>query len=391
LKTEKHFISYSRVDSTDFVDKLATDLKANGINVWLDQQDIRGGVVWDIAIQNALEAADSMLIVLSKTSVNSPNVLDEVSYALKNGKRVIPILKDDCKIPFRLDRIQYIDFRRNYQQALAALVRTLDEDVVIKPQPVIKPKKKIVPYVLVGLVIVSMIIFFAATQSNSNKGADEGTIAGGSDTAVAIVDSPQVKQNPPETPLETPAEIPPVFNPDPGVTVANEPAADKGVVLFSNGVYKGRYELVGANIVISITAPGAFPSIIFDVNVNKAVDANVDRSYGIEGGSRDGLCAQYLLDGNSSTGCGRAPSAATLQLNGDEFVYTIPLNEVKEGSKSRMITFIVSIYNNQSGYSFFPTSTNLRDFNKMYTVNLLRSVRLNQAVLQNMRSRTIIQ
>jgi len=36
--------------------------------------------------------------------------MDEVSYALEKGKHVIPILIKECQIPFRLKRLQYINF-----------------------------------------------------------------------------------------------------------------------------------------------------------------------------------------------------------------------------------------------------------------------------------------
>ena len=41
----KVFISYSRTDS-DFAIKLGKDLKARGINIWLDKLDIKPGEIW---------------------------------------------------------------------------------------------------------------------------------------------------------------------------------------------------------------------------------------------------------------------------------------------------------------------------------------------------------
>ena len=50
------FVSYSREDS-EFVLRLARDLKAAGANVWLDQLDIQPGHAWDSMIESALIAA----------------------------------------------------------------------------------------------------------------------------------------------------------------------------------------------------------------------------------------------------------------------------------------------------------------------------------------------
>ena len=118
------FFSYSRQDS-EFVLKLARDLRTAGAEVWLDQIDIDPGERWDSAVEKALANSSRMLVVLSPASVESTNVMDEVSFALEENKRVIPVLHRDCKIPFRLRRLQYIDARVEYDKGLAELVRML--------------------------------------------------------------------------------------------------------------------------------------------------------------------------------------------------------------------------------------------------------------------------
>lgn len=118
------FFSYSREDS-EFVLRMAGDLKATGANVWLDQIDILPGQRWDDAVERALADCPRMLVVLSPASVHSMNVMDEVSFALEKGKTVIPILHRECVIPFRLRRVQYIDLRRDYDHGLAELLKIL--------------------------------------------------------------------------------------------------------------------------------------------------------------------------------------------------------------------------------------------------------------------------
>jgi hypothetical protein len=118
------FFSYSREDS-DFAFRLAGDLKAAGASVWLDQLDIIPGQRWDRAVEAALANCMRMLVILSPASVNSINVMDEVSFALEEEKTVIPVIHKDCTIPFRLRRVQYVDFRHDYARGLKELVRTL--------------------------------------------------------------------------------------------------------------------------------------------------------------------------------------------------------------------------------------------------------------------------
>ena len=118
------FFSYSREDS-EFALRLAADLKAAGAAVWIDQLDIGPGQLWDRAVQNALESCPSVLIILSPASVNSDNVMDEISFALDQKKTLIPVLYRDCDIPFRLRRFQHLDFRTEYERMLQELRKCL--------------------------------------------------------------------------------------------------------------------------------------------------------------------------------------------------------------------------------------------------------------------------
>jgi TIR domain len=120
----KYFFSYMRKDS-EFVLKLAKELRAVGTNLWLDQLDILGGQRWDRAVEEALETCQGMIAVLSPESLASNNVMDEVSYALEEGKLIVPILLRPCNIPFRLRRVQHIDFTTDYDSGFSQLLRAL--------------------------------------------------------------------------------------------------------------------------------------------------------------------------------------------------------------------------------------------------------------------------
>jgi hypothetical protein len=122
--SQRAFFSYSRDDS-EFAIRLAEDLKAAGANVWMDQLDIEPGMPWDRAIEVAVTNCPHMLVILSPTSVNSDNVRDEISFALSKQKKVIPVLYRECDVPFRLARLQHIDFRTDYGRGLKTLLKIL--------------------------------------------------------------------------------------------------------------------------------------------------------------------------------------------------------------------------------------------------------------------------
>lgn len=120
------FVSYSRADS-EFALRLGSDLKAAGTDVWLDQLEIGAGQRWDSAVEDALSQCARVVVLLSPDAVTSPHVLDEVSYALEEGKKLIPVLVRDCKVPLRLRRLHRIDFRADYAKALRALTASLSD------------------------------------------------------------------------------------------------------------------------------------------------------------------------------------------------------------------------------------------------------------------------
>ena len=122
---ERLFFSYSRHDK-DFVLRLAKDLRSVGVNLWIDQLDIAPGDRWDRGVEEALAAAPAVLVVLSPDSGDLQNVMDEVSLALDEKKRIVPILIRQCNVPFRLRRLQYVDFTAGYDAGLAALVGALN-------------------------------------------------------------------------------------------------------------------------------------------------------------------------------------------------------------------------------------------------------------------------
>jgi hypothetical protein len=124
MSDNRTFVSYSRSDS-EFALRLAKDLRALGAEVWLDQLDIAAGTRWDSAIEAALRGSNRVLVLLSPKAVASQNVLDEMSFALEEGKAVVPVLVESCMIPLRLRRLQYVDFTLGYEPAMTRLLATL--------------------------------------------------------------------------------------------------------------------------------------------------------------------------------------------------------------------------------------------------------------------------
>ncbi len=118
------FFSYSR-DDLEFALRLAKDLKKAGANVWMDKLDIRPGQPWQRKIDEALSSCSRVLVILSPSSVDSDNVMGEVTVALDEKREVIPVLYRDCRVPPRLRLLQHVDFRSDYLQALGELLTSV--------------------------------------------------------------------------------------------------------------------------------------------------------------------------------------------------------------------------------------------------------------------------
>ncbi|MFN8418377.1 MAG: toll/interleukin-1 receptor domain-containing protein [Anaerolineae bacterium] len=122
----KVFISYTRRGDYDrqFADYLRGQLQAWGFQPWMDVYDIPGGDHWDDSIDSALKTSDVVLGLLSPASVESDNVKNEWAWALQKGKLQLLLLAP-CEIPHRFIRIDYTDFSRDRNAAMARLHKIL--------------------------------------------------------------------------------------------------------------------------------------------------------------------------------------------------------------------------------------------------------------------------
>ena len=133
-----YFLSYSRSDQ-QFALRFATDLRNEGVAIWVDQLDIRPSEHWDRAIERAVRDCRGMLVILSPRSVASDNVADEISFAIDSGKSVLPVVIERCILPLRITRMQVIDaiddYDRALQQCLAELRRDPEAPRPSAPEP----------------------------------------------------------------------------------------------------------------------------------------------------------------------------------------------------------------------------------------------------------------
>ncbi len=110
----KVFISYSRKD-IEFAKRLTGELQKSEMDFWIDWEGIPPTVDWWKEIEKGIEEADMFLFLLSPDSVNSKICGHEIDTAVKNGKRIIPVVVREIKweeTPSELSKLNYIFFTR---------------------------------------------------------------------------------------------------------------------------------------------------------------------------------------------------------------------------------------------------------------------------------------
>ena len=127
------FISYSKKDS-QFAHKLADDLNAAGHKIWIDRS-LQVGDDWEKTIEQELENAQEVIVILSKNSIASKWVQHEGSIAYGLKKTIFPVLLDTLPpddLPLWSAKFQYHNFVGvNYQIAFDAL-----NTILTPPNPI---------------------------------------------------------------------------------------------------------------------------------------------------------------------------------------------------------------------------------------------------------------
>lgn len=146
------FLSYSR-QNIDFARRLVESLSKNERDVWVDWEDIPRASDWMDEIYSGIDNADTFIFIVSEHSLISEICNQELSHALKNNKRVIPVIfqKVENEVFDRVDAqwkttkwypvaqknwdaVKHLnwlifDNPETYNSEFEALVQTLDQDL----------------------------------------------------------------------------------------------------------------------------------------------------------------------------------------------------------------------------------------------------------------------
>jgi hypothetical protein len=128
----KVFISYSRKD-IEFAKKLTDELQKSDLDFWIDWEGIPPTVDWWKEIEKGIEEADIFIFLISPDSATSKICRQEIEHAVKNGKRLIPLIVREInrdENPPQLSHLNWIFFQTadNFDASLDALKTAIHTD-----------------------------------------------------------------------------------------------------------------------------------------------------------------------------------------------------------------------------------------------------------------------
>ena len=134
------FISYMRVNASE-VDRLATDLRANGVTVWLDRESIKPGEVWQESIRSAIMTGAYFIACFSTEydQRDSTYMDEEVAIAMEEmqaragGSWFLPVRFSACDLsrkngtnwPALLSSLQWVDLRDNWDRGVRQILEVV--------------------------------------------------------------------------------------------------------------------------------------------------------------------------------------------------------------------------------------------------------------------------
>lgn len=120
------FISYSFKDK-EFAQHLATDLRKQGVKVWIADEKVKVGDKIVDTIRDGILSSQWVIAILSENSPKSDFIGKELSLALEEEKKkdrpfILPVLIGATELPAQLQDKQYADFREDYRQGFEKIL-----------------------------------------------------------------------------------------------------------------------------------------------------------------------------------------------------------------------------------------------------------------------------
>jgi len=139
----KVFLAHASSDKPA-VRNLHKRLRLDECDPWLDEENLLPGQDWEYEIQNAVRTSDIFIACLSRSSITKTGyVQKEIKIALdvadslpENTLYIIPLKLEECNVPQRLLKWQYVNFfvEGGYIRLLKSLQLRAEQLGIISPE-----------------------------------------------------------------------------------------------------------------------------------------------------------------------------------------------------------------------------------------------------------------
>ena len=144
------FISYNKKDS-NFVHQLHSYIPSK-VKLFLFEDKVKPGDNAWRAILKKLDLAEVFILLLSKNSMKSERVLEEIGYAVKAQKMIVPIVVDSEIRPYGMIRgIKLINFRREHKKTIKELQSFIKK---------LKKEKRIDNWAVLGIIVFILFLLW---------------------------------------------------------------------------------------------------------------------------------------------------------------------------------------------------------------------------------------
>lgn len=108
-----------------------------GLSVWTDEGIEPGTPLWKDSIEEAIENAGCVVVLLSPDAKKSIWVKRELEYSGVQNLTIFPVMvrgEENSAIPFALIGAQFIDIRSSYEKNLQGLITTIQKRLKVAPR-----------------------------------------------------------------------------------------------------------------------------------------------------------------------------------------------------------------------------------------------------------------
>lgn len=108
------FVSYGHDEHEGLIKRFVQDLEKEGFQVWVDYNVLRCSSEWEAEIERGITQSSAVVVFMTAHSMRRPNgyCLDEISYARRLNKTIMPIKVQDVAPPISIARVMWIEMSK---------------------------------------------------------------------------------------------------------------------------------------------------------------------------------------------------------------------------------------------------------------------------------------